>query len=99
MVGEKVFGSSKRKADLPLGAKEESHRPDKVTFSHPRGSGRTVMARPVQMPIILEDTKDDMIIQDIHHEPEPESNPASPPNEGGSVMSVLSKKTKVDVKE
>jgi hypothetical protein len=38
MVGEEVFGSTKRKADLPLGAKEESHQPDKVNFSHPRGS-------------------------------------------------------------
>jgi hypothetical protein len=47
MAGEEVFGSSKRKADLPLGAKEESHRPDKVNFSHPRGSIRAVRTRPV----------------------------------------------------
>jgi hypothetical protein len=47
MAGEEVFGSLKRKADLPLGAEEESHRPDKVNFSHPRGSVRAVKARPV----------------------------------------------------
>jgi hypothetical protein len=47
MAGEEVFGSSKRKADLPLGAEEKSHRPDKVNFSHPRGSVRAVKARPV----------------------------------------------------
>jgi hypothetical protein len=49
MAGEEVFGSSKRKANLPLGVEEESHRPDKVNFSHPRGSVRAVKARPVQM--------------------------------------------------
>jgi hypothetical protein len=95
MAGEEVFGSSDRKADLPLGVEKESHRPDKVNFSHPRGSGRAVRARPVQMPIILEDTEDDTIVQDIHHEPEPESIPASPPNEGGSVMSVLSRRQRL----
>jgi hypothetical protein len=26
--GEEVFGSQKRKADLPLGSEHESHRPD-----------------------------------------------------------------------
>jgi hypothetical protein len=41
--GEKVFGSQKRKADIPLGSEHESHRPDKVNFSHPQvrnGSGQ-----------------------------------------------------------
>ena len=60
MVGEEVFGSTKRKTDLPFGAGEESYRPNKVNFSHPRGSRHGVKARPVQMPIILEkDTEDD----------------------------------------
>jgi hypothetical protein len=99
MAGEEVFGSSKRKADLPLGAEEESHRPDKVNFSYPRGSGRVVRARPVQMPIILEDIEDDTIVQDIHHELEPQSIPASPPNEGGIRHVSVVEETKVDVKE
>jgi hypothetical protein len=34
--GEEVFGSQKRKADIPLGSKHESHRPDRVNFSRPR---------------------------------------------------------------
>jgi hypothetical protein len=36
MAGEEVFGSQKRKADVPLGFQGESHRPDKVNFSRPR---------------------------------------------------------------
>ena len=41
MAGEKVFGSMKRKPDLPLGAEEELHRPNKDNdFSHPRGFGK-----------------------------------------------------------
>jgi hypothetical protein len=31
--GEEVFGSQKRKADVPLGSEHESHRLDKVNFS------------------------------------------------------------------
>jgi hypothetical protein len=34
--GEKVFGSQKRNADIPLGSEHESHRPDRVNFSRPR---------------------------------------------------------------
>jgi hypothetical protein len=30
--GEEVFGSQKRKADIPLGSEHESHRPDRVNF-------------------------------------------------------------------
>jgi hypothetical protein len=36
MAGEEVFGSQKRKADVPLSFEGESHRPDKVNFSRPR---------------------------------------------------------------
>ena len=56
-------------------------------------------ARPVQMPIILEDIEDDTIVQDIHHELEPESIPASPPNEGKIHHVSVVKETKIDVKE
>jgi hypothetical protein len=93
MAGEEVFGSTKQKSYLPLGAEEESHRPDKVNFSHPRGSGRVVWARPVQLPIILEDTEDDTDVQENNPlAPELESILASPPKEGGSVMSMLLKR-------
>jgi hypothetical protein len=96
MAGEMVFGSTKRKSDLPLGAEEKSHRPDKVNFSHPRGSGRAVRVRPVQLPIILEDTKDNTDVQEINPlAPESESILASPPKEGGSVMSMLLKRQRL----
>jgi hypothetical protein len=36
MAGEEVFGSQKRKADVPLSFEGESYRPDKVNFSRPR---------------------------------------------------------------
>jgi hypothetical protein len=36
LEGEEIFGSTKRKLDLPLGDDGDSHRPDKVNFSHPR---------------------------------------------------------------
>jgi hypothetical protein len=41
MVGEEVFGSQKRKADVPLSFEGESHRPDKVNFSRPRIATRS----------------------------------------------------------
>ena len=34
--GKEVFGSMKRKLDLPPGSEHDSHRPDKVNFSRPR---------------------------------------------------------------
>ena len=34
--GEEVFGSMKRKLDLPPGSEHDSHRPNKVNFSRPR---------------------------------------------------------------
>jgi len=36
LEGQEVFGSQKKKADVPLGCEFDSHRPDKVHFSHPR---------------------------------------------------------------
>jgi hypothetical protein len=35
LEGEEIFGSTKRKLDLPLGDDGNSHRPDKVNFSQP----------------------------------------------------------------
>ena len=36
LEGEEVFGSTKRKLDVPIGDAGDSHRPDKVNFSQPR---------------------------------------------------------------
>ena len=44
LEGEEVFGSQKRKADMPLGCKQDSHRPDKVNFSRPRVRTRSAVA-------------------------------------------------------
>jgi hypothetical protein len=41
LASEEVFGSQKWKADIPLGFEGESHRPDKVNFSHPRIATRS----------------------------------------------------------
>ena len=35
-VGKEVFGSQKRKANIPLGFEGKSYRPDKVNFSRPQ---------------------------------------------------------------
>jgi hypothetical protein len=43
--GEEVFGSQKRKTNVPLGSKHESHWPDKVNFSHPRVRIRSIAAK------------------------------------------------------
>ena len=45
MAGEEVFGSQKRKADVPLGFEGESHRPDKVNFSRPQIQTRSSRAK------------------------------------------------------
>jgi hypothetical protein len=36
LEGEEIFGSTKRKLDVPIGDAGDSHRPDKVNFSQPR---------------------------------------------------------------
>ena len=79
MTGEEVFGSMKRKTDLPLGAEEESHRHDKVNFSHPRGSGRAVRTLSTNMPIIIEE--EDSNVPEVlpqRHMPTMSSHPTSP---------------------
>jgi hypothetical protein len=42
--GEEVFGSQKRKVDIPLGSEHEFHRPDGVNFSRPRVRPRSTAA-------------------------------------------------------
>jgi hypothetical protein len=44
LAGKEVFGSQKRKADVPLGFEGESHRPDKVNFSRPRIATKSMRA-------------------------------------------------------
>jgi hypothetical protein len=44
LAGEEVFGSQKRKADVPLDFEGESHWPDKVNFSRPRIATRSSRA-------------------------------------------------------
>jgi len=36
LEGEEIFGSSKRKLDVPIGDAGDSHQPHKVNFSQPR---------------------------------------------------------------
>jgi len=42
LEGQEVFGSQKKKANRPFGCKFNSHRPDKVKFSHPNKSLRSI---------------------------------------------------------
>ena len=44
LKGEEVFGSQKWKADMPLGCKHDTHRPDKVNLSRPRVYTRSAVA-------------------------------------------------------
>lgn len=44
LVGEEVFGSQKRKANVLLGFEGESHHPDKVNFSRPRVATKSAIA-------------------------------------------------------
>jgi hypothetical protein len=57
LAGEVVFGSQKRKADVPLGFEGESHRPDKVNFSHPRIATRSSRANHAScsLPNVVEE--------------------------------------------
>ena len=45
LEGAEIFGSTKRKLDLPPGSDHDSHRQDKVNFSIPRMSTRSTKAR------------------------------------------------------
>ena len=98
MAGEEVFGSMKLKLDVPLGADEESHMPDKVNFSHPHATGRVVRIRSTHMPIILEE--EDSHVQEIAP-PTPHADDVVPsPTPEGRIRHVFAvKETKVNVKE
>jgi hypothetical protein len=57
MAGEEVFGSQKRKVDVPLGFEGESHRPDMVNFSRPRIATRSSRANHAtcSLPDVVEE--------------------------------------------
>ena len=44
LEGEEIFGSMKRKLDVPIGDAGDSHRPDKINFSQPRVRTRSTTA-------------------------------------------------------
>ena len=88
----------KRKLDLPLGADEESHRPDKVNFSHPCGSGRAVSTRSTHMPVILEE--EDSNVHEVPPQmPHADDVVPSPIHEGQIRHVSAVKETRVNVKE
>jgi hypothetical protein len=62
LAGEEVFGSQKRKADIPLGFEGESHRPDKVNFSRPRIATRSMRANHTScsLPGVVEELSLDL---------------------------------------
>jgi hypothetical protein len=62
LAGEEVFGSQKRKADVPLGFEGESDQPDKVNFSRPRIATRSMRANHTScsLPSVVEELSPDL---------------------------------------
>ena len=62
LAGKEVFGSQKRKADVPLGYEGESHRPDKVNFSRPRIATRSIRANHASysLPDVVEELSSEL---------------------------------------
>ena len=55
--GAEVFGSQKRKPDTPIGADDETHRPDTISFSRPPPLKRVTRARAATLPTISEEVE------------------------------------------
>jgi hypothetical protein len=57
LASEEVFGSQKRKADIPLGFEGKSHRPDKVNFSRPQIATKSMRANHANcsLPDVVEE--------------------------------------------
>ena len=92
------LGSINCKVDLPLGADDESHRPDKVNFSHLRGYGRKTKVRTAHMSLISEEDESNVL------EVAPSSSQADDavpsPRSQGRIRHVSSvEETRVNVKE
>jgi hypothetical protein len=66
LAGEEVFGSQKRKADVPLGFEGESHRPDKVNFSRQRMATRSSRAKHAScsLPDVVEELSPEL--EEVH---------------------------------
>jgi hypothetical protein len=62
MAGKEVFGSQKRKANVPLGFEGESYRLDKVNFSRPRIATRSSRANHAScsLPDVVEEVSLEM---------------------------------------
>lgn len=60
-----VFGSQKRKPDTPIGAEEETYRPDTINFSRPRASKRVTQATTSTLLTIVEE----VAMPPTHHIP------------------------------
>jgi hypothetical protein len=62
MAGEEVFGSQKRKADVPLGFEGKSYRPDKVNFSRPRIATRLSRTNHAScsLPVVVEEVSPEL---------------------------------------
>jgi hypothetical protein len=69
MAGEEVFGSQKRKADVPLGFESESHWPDKVNFSHPQIATRSSRANHAScsLPDVVEELSPELQEDQVHN--------------------------------
>ena len=61
---EEVLGFMKKKLDLPIGSKGDSHRLDKVNFSHPRVQTSSATTR-VQLETIAD--KFNYVMPHIQH--------------------------------
>ena len=55
--GVKVFGSQKRKPDIPIGANNETHRLDTINFSWPHPLKRVTKARAATLPTIVDEVE------------------------------------------
>ena len=101
LEGAEVFGSRKRKPNLLLGSEHESHRPDKVNFSHPCGLGRVTRTR-VALAAVEDDVEDQeevhvlpsssepKEVKVLHSSPEPMP---TPPQDGTLVHVTAVKET------
>ena len=59
LEGAEVFGSRKRKADVPIGADDETHRPDTVSYSRPRIGRRVTRSCAENLSTIQEEDEDE----------------------------------------
>jgi hypothetical protein len=56
LEGTEVFGSQKRRPDIPIGDDDDTHRPDTVNFSRPRPGKQVTRSQPVPIPTMIEES-------------------------------------------